>query len=158
MWTTFLPILPTPIHTPAHVVSHINTGVGAGVIRVHINIQTVLIGVTTLEAAVCVVAVRGPRKHPTFIAEITSCILGAGLTRWYATEIKTYWIIDIIRSTMTFNKVIHTLVATSFIKILVITSIIVKRGRLFLVIFINNILVTVSDGSEGQGRHQHQRH
>ena len=69
MWTTFLPVLPTPIHTPAHVVSHINTGVGAGVIRVHINIQTVLIGVVTLEAAVCVVAVRGHGECPTFTTD-----------------------------------------------------------------------------------------
>ena len=153
MWTTFLPILPTPVNTSAHVFSNMDTSVGAGVVRVETNILAVLIRVETLKAAVCVVAVRKEiRECPTFTAEIVSCILGAGLTRWDATELMTrLGIIGIIISTMTFKIFIHAQVTTS----IYLTSVIVKGGRSFLVIW-SKILVTVSDDSEGQ--HQHQYH
>ena len=58
MWTALLIVLPAPVDSPAHVFINGDTGVGAGVVRAETNIQTVLIGVMTLEAAICVVAVR----------------------------------------------------------------------------------------------------
>ena len=69
MRSTLLIILPTPVDPLAHVlIIHTGANAGAGVVRVGSNILTVLIGVETLETAVCVVTVRGQRDCPALCA------------------------------------------------------------------------------------------
>ena len=68
VWAAHFMVTLTPAHTLAHFIPG-DTGVGAGVVGLVTKILTVLIGIVTLETAVCVVAVRINRKSPTIIAE-----------------------------------------------------------------------------------------